>query len=135
MCWCNHNLRTPCCGGVDCHPPETKGKNEILQNSQLQLWQSYCDKKQECETIKDLLEDCLSVMSVGDIQQRTEIAVKVYEYLYTTSHTEKSLDDILEDSIETIDSSITTLKYCGDCQDTIKHLYLAKKSIQNRLEK
>jgi hypothetical protein len=21
MCWCNPNIRTPCCGGPNCHPP------------------------------------------------------------------------------------------------------------------
>ncbi len=29
MCWCNKNLRTPCCGGVDCVPP----KGSVISNN------------------------------------------------------------------------------------------------------
>jgi hypothetical protein len=35
MCWCNPSLRTPCCGGIDCHPPEScsEDENNVLENS------------------------------------------------------------------------------------------------------
>ncbi len=58
MCWCNKNIRTPCCGGVGCHPPEgcTISNETILKNSQLVLWQSYTDKKQECEMLRDIID-------------------------------------------------------------------------------
>ena len=93
MCYCDPNLRTPCCGGVDCHPPAVKPigiedslevsldpfKQDILEearqhiietahqfeeedwyipieNSQLQLWMSYTDKKQECEMLRDIID-------------------------------------------------------------------------------
>ncbi|CAM0050436.1 hypothetical protein VPHF93_0236 [Vibrio phage F93] len=58
MCWCNKNLRTPCCGKVSCHPPvdgNLVSEEIIMQNSQLQLWQSYTDKKQECEMLRDII--------------------------------------------------------------------------------
>ena len=35
---------------------------EQLQNSQLVLWQSYCDKKMECEQWKELFENTLSML-------------------------------------------------------------------------
>ncbi|CAM0057991.1 hypothetical protein VPH184E373B_0216 [Vibrio phage 184E37-3b] len=79
MCYCSLNLRTPCCGGVSCHPfpsdeeydsfieesrnhiIETAHQNPnniydiLIENSQLQLWQSYTDKKQECEMLRDII--------------------------------------------------------------------------------
>ncbi|CAM0060133.1 hypothetical protein VPHK406_0192 [Vibrio phage K406] len=62
MCYCSPNLRTPCCGKVDCHPPEggnLVSEETIMQNSQLQLWKSYTDKKQECEMLRDMLKECM----------------------------------------------------------------------------
>lgn len=64
MCWCSPNLRTPCCGGSDCHPPQgsTISNETLLQQSQLQLWQSYCDKKIECEILRDKLAEVLDML-------------------------------------------------------------------------
>ena len=69
MCWCNPALRTSCCGGVDCHPPQSSQiTNEtIIQNSQLQLWQSYCDKKQECEMLRDKLKETLDMLEYSHV--------------------------------------------------------------------
>ena len=57
MCWCNKNLRTPCCGGINCQPPKgvTVSNETILKDSQLALWQSYTDKKQECENLQEII--------------------------------------------------------------------------------
>lgn len=69
MCWCNSNLRTICCGGVDCHPLQSSQINNetILQNSQLQLWQSYCEKKQECEDLRDKLKETLDMLEYSHV--------------------------------------------------------------------
>ena len=59
MCWCNKSIRTPCCGMVGCHPPvdgNLISEETIMQNSQLQLWQSYTDKKQECERLYEIID-------------------------------------------------------------------------------
>lgn len=86
MCWCNPSLRTPCCGGITCHPSssnianstklkvseplgedvltlvDAKTGDEILKQSPLMLWQNYCDKKQECEEWKDKFGEVLSML-------------------------------------------------------------------------
>ena len=67
MCWCNANLRTPYCGGDNCHPPKLGSSNEIVQNSQLQLWQSYCEKKQECEDLRDKLKETLDMLEYSHV--------------------------------------------------------------------
>lgn len=83
MCWCSPNLRTPCCGGVDCLPPQrsTISNNTILQQSQLQLWQSYCDKKVECEIMKELLKEASILLTEGTLEHCTELATKIDNYL------------------------------------------------------
>ena len=57
MCWCNPNLRTPCCGEIGCHPPEGVliSNETIMKDSQLALWQNYTDKKQECERLYEII--------------------------------------------------------------------------------
>jgi hypothetical protein len=32
MCWCNPNLRTPCCGAPDCHPPEDRALQGLIES-------------------------------------------------------------------------------------------------------
>tara|TARA_Y100000588_G_scaffold170332_1_gene184145 strand:- start:10989 stop:11339 length:351 start_codon:yes stop_codon:yes gene_type:complete len=91
MCWCNPKLRTPCCGGMNCHPSseqitknakiditeplgesgltllDINSGNEILKQSSLTLWQNYCDKKQECEEWKELFEKTLTMLEYSHI--------------------------------------------------------------------
>lgn len=57
MCWCSPNLRTPCCGKLDCTPPEgvSISNETTMKDSQLTLWQNYTDKKQECEMLRDII--------------------------------------------------------------------------------
>ena len=64
MCWCNPELRTPCCGGMNCVPPKDSNisNNTLLKDSQLTLWQNYCDKKMECEQWKELFEKTLAML-------------------------------------------------------------------------
>ena len=71
MCWCNPALRTPRCGKIGCNParaeqaPPSMGyveyaqnskvkpslMHKVLEDSQLVLWQNYCDKKNECNFV------------------------------------------------------------------------------------
>lgn len=69
MCWCNSNLRTICCGGIDCYPKEssTVSNETIIKNSQLALWQSYTDKKQECEMLRDKLKLTLDMLEYSHV--------------------------------------------------------------------
>lgn len=30
MCWCTPSIRTPCCGGPNCHPPQAQQKADAL---------------------------------------------------------------------------------------------------------
>lgn len=105
MCWCNKNIRTPCCGGVSCHPFPSDGeyssfieesRNHIIEtahqnpsntydilikNSQLQLWQSYTDKKQECEILRDMLKECSILLTQGTEEHCRILAGQIEEYL------------------------------------------------------
>lgn len=86
MCWCNPSLRTPCCGGISCHPCSSNISNntklnvseplsedkltlldsetgeEILKKSSLVLWQNYCEKKQECGNLKEIINSIPSLI-------------------------------------------------------------------------
>lgn len=44
----------------------TEGKS-IAENSQLALWQSYCDKKTECGLLRDKLAETLDMLEYAHI--------------------------------------------------------------------
>ncbi|MCP3685043.1 MAG: hypothetical protein GY861_20470 [bacterium] len=83
MCWCNPKLRTPCCGSIDCVPTKSSkiSNNTILEQSQLALWQSYCDKKMECEVLRDMLKDCSVLLVQGTEEHCTQLADQINKYL------------------------------------------------------
>ena len=101
MCYCNPSLRTPCCGGVDCHPPvETSSKDTILKNSQLQLWMSYTDKKQECEMLRDMLNKIPQLIqdSTQEVKCRNCWGFEWMENKVNGEVLAKKLQDLLKES-------------------------------------
>lgn len=82
------SLRTPCCGRMDCVPPikttisnSTEFSQEILKNSSLSLWQSYCDKKMENEYLKDLLKEASILLTEGTEEHCKQLADRINNYL------------------------------------------------------
>ncbi|AUR86261.1 hypothetical protein NVP1084O_054 [Vibrio phage 1.084.O._10N.261.49.F5] len=47
MCWCNPNLRTPCCGNIDCIPPRALSYEEKQLDNLLEQVLYYTNKKFE----------------------------------------------------------------------------------------
>lgn len=104
MCWCNPNLRSPCCGEMGCNPEldeqappsvgegrdfviETKHQDpsntqEVLfKQSQIALWQNYCEKKMECEELRDLLKDAAILLVNGTEEHCAQLSDKIIETL------------------------------------------------------
>ncbi|CAH9014463.1 conserved hypothetical protein [Vibrio phage 249E41-1] len=103
MCWGTPSLRTPCCGKMGCNPenneqvPPSVGSvgwqeqlssegghgqmNSLLENSQLSLWQNYCNKKMECEELRDLLKDAAILLVNGTEGHCTQLSDKIIETL------------------------------------------------------
>lgn len=95
MCWCNKNLRTPCCGGISCHPPQrssisnnteetvalkSMASKEILEKSNLALWTAYTDKKQEVEVLRDMLKECEVLLTQGTEEHCLSMAHTINRY-------------------------------------------------------
>ncbi len=48
-------------------PPKPANPKTIMENSQLALWKSYCDKKTECELLRDKLAETLDMLEYAHI--------------------------------------------------------------------
>lgn len=89
MCWCNPNLRTICCGGVDCYPPNNStisnstilNIDKFLEDAKLSMWQSYCDKKVECEEMRELLLEASALLTQGTQEHCEQLANEIILYL------------------------------------------------------
>ncbi len=75
MCWCNPSLRTPCCGGINCHPPTTT----IDKSTVLAIINKHCEGT--VETIDD-------TFLTGDWESYTD------DFYYNAAHI---LEDILKE--------------------------------------
>jgi len=57
MCWCNPNIRTPCCGGISCHPKEELFRVDEIPSHSNQYKETRLDVLQQEAEAK-----CLRIM-------------------------------------------------------------------------
>ncbi len=66
MCWCNPSVRTPCCGGISCHPPKT----EVPKMYTL-----------EEQRLRAMLKECSILLTQGTEEHCFNLADKIEKYL------------------------------------------------------
>lgn len=54
---------------------------DLPEQSQLTLWQSYCDKKMECEELRDLLKEASTLLVYGTEEHCVLLSDKIIEVL------------------------------------------------------
>lgn len=62
-------------------PPKPANPKSIAENSQQVLWQSYCDKKTECEFYRELLQEASILLTQGTEDHCKELSAKIIEVL------------------------------------------------------
>lgn len=53
---------------------------EPYEKSQLTLWQAYCDKKDECNTLRQMLKECEILLTEGTEEHCYNMAHEIYLY-------------------------------------------------------
>lgn len=53
-------------------PPKPANPKSIAENSQIALWQSYCDKKVECEMLREKLAETLDILEYAHISSESQ---------------------------------------------------------------
>lgn len=80
MCLCNPNLRTPYCGGVNCHPPNINSENKGDIG-----WIDQCPTTQQIVDAVNALEDEIFDTSGGveyfNMTYKTNSFVDIVEFL------------------------------------------------------
>lgn len=87
MCWCQPSLRTPCCGGINCHPSSEQITDNAKFNNQRPLSEdlafgsietlgkNYYKLKQDNQELREKLKEVLEMLEYS--HQTSE---QFYEY-------------------------------------------------------
>ena len=101
MCWCNPNLRTPCCGKPDCNPPQyfkTKYKElSKVKEPKEAMKEKY---QQQAETISQVMvsQICNQFAEVLNGKQMLQVQTILKEGIKVDKIIDMLVDFIIEDA-------------------------------------
>ncbi len=80
MCWCDPNLRTPCCGKPDCHPPQNEPVGFKVPLTELMSMRQSC---RDALSPKIVYKDGMSIeeMQESAAQARRQALVRIHDWL------------------------------------------------------
>ena len=101
MCWCNPNLRTPCCGKPDCNPPQHfKTKYEGLSKVKEPKEAMKEKYQQQAETISQVMVSkiCNQFAEVLNGKQMLQVQTIMKEGIKVDKILDMIVDFIIEDA-------------------------------------
>ena len=101
MCWCNHNLKTPCCGKPDCNPPQHfKTKYEELSKVKEPKEAMKEKYQQQAETISQVMvsQICNQFAEVLNGKQMLQVQTIMKEGIKVDKILDMIVDFIVDDA-------------------------------------
>ena len=101
MCWCNPNLRTPCCGKPDCNPPQHfKTKYEELSKVKEPKEAMKEKYQQQAETLSQVMvsQICNQFAEVLNGKQMLQVQTILKEGIKVDKILDMIVDFIIEDA-------------------------------------